>query len=223
MFQDLVQHLTSEHILSPPRPGLPYSVDTDTSNYQVECALFQPCEEGERRPVGYFSRSLHNVERNYFTTKKECSAVVWSLQTLQPYLTGERYTVYIDYHSLHWLIIISEPSGRLIRWWLRLSEFDFDIQNKTVQANHQADALSRLTTRAETVTKGDDTKIPPLCLMHVSKSPEFLDFNYEDELFCLLIMRELTNTRHKMTRRIPTRSWSRNNITTASVLSSAFE
>ena len=50
---------------------------------------------------------------------------------------------------------ITDPSGRLLRWRLRLSEFDFSINYKKGSSNLQADALSRLRTLGETTVEPD--------------------------------------------------------------------
>ena len=154
-FRALVNAVTSPPVLAIPRPDLPYSVDTDASDYQVGAALFQTTEDGESRPIGYWSRSLKPTEKNYSTPEKQCLAVVWALTTLRPYLQGEQFTVYSDQASLRWLMTIAEPSGRLMRWRLRLSEFDFTIQYKRVVQNTQADALLRLATLGETTSDID--------------------------------------------------------------------
>lgn len=118
-FFTLLAAVTSPPVLSLPKRDLPYSLDTDASNHQVGCALFQTTPEGERRPIGLWSRSLNDHERNYSVSEKECLAVVWSLQTLRPYLLGAPFTVYTDHSALRWLLSITEPSGRLMRWRLR--------------------------------------------------------------------------------------------------------
>lgn len=48
------------------------------------------------------------------------------------------------YNPLVWLNKIKEPNSRLIRWRLKLEEFDFTIVYKKGQENFVADALSRI-------------------------------------------------------------------------------
>lgn len=77
--------------------------------------MLQTHEDGNRNPIRYLLRSLNDAERNYFASKLECLAVVWTLQTLRPYLKYEKLTVLADHHALNWLFKITEPSGRLTR------------------------------------------------------------------------------------------------------------
>ena len=155
-FDELVKRIIAPPVLALPREGLPYEFDTDASDYQVGAALFQVHPYGERKPIGFWSRSLLPAEKNYSTTEKECLTVVWALRTLRPYLQGEKFTVHSDQASWRWLLTIAEPSGRLMRWRLRLSEFDFQILYKKGKLNTQADALSRLTTLGETSSDLDE-------------------------------------------------------------------
>ncbi|MGH0053304.1 MAG: reverse transcriptase/ribonuclease H family protein, partial [Sphaerochaetaceae bacterium] len=143
-FDSLVKAVTEPPVLALPKLGLPYSVDTDASDYQVGCALFQTYPDGTRKPIGYWSRSWTSAEKTYSVTEKECLAVVYVLLALRPYLIMEKTTVHTDYASLRWLMTITDPSGRLMHWRLRLSEYDFEVQYKKGLKNYQADALSRL-------------------------------------------------------------------------------
>ena len=155
-FKTLINAICSPPILALPRPGLDYSIDTDASNRQVGAALFQTHEGGIRRPIGFWSRTLRPAELNYGVPEKECLAVVWALTTLRPYLQGEIFTVHTDQSSLRWLMEITEPAGRLMRWRLRLSEFNFVVKYKKGLLNTQADALSRLRTSGDTTVDVDD-------------------------------------------------------------------
>lgn len=53
-------------------------------------------------------------------------------------------TVHFDQAPLRWLIGICEPNRRLIRWRLRISEFNFQVVHKKGILNTQVDALFRL-------------------------------------------------------------------------------
>ncbi|CDF32470.1 unnamed protein product [Chondrus crispus] len=118
----------------------------------------EPCEKSFHKlkgailapPVLALPKKDLPYSRNYSVSEKECLAVIWAVQTLRPYLYGEHFIVHTDHASLRWLMNVTDPSGRLIRWRLRLSEFDFKIKYKKGKANSQADALSRLRTAGET-------------------------------------------------------------------------
>ena len=157
-FETLKQRLVSPPILSLPRPDAPYVVDTDASAYQLGCTLLQPSNDNENvlMPVGYWSYALNEAERNYSATERECYAVVWAVTSLRPYLEGTRFTVRTDHDALRWLMSLTETSGRLTRWRLRLAEFDFTIVYRPGRTHQVPDALSRLVRPHASQTPVDD-------------------------------------------------------------------
>ena len=155
-FKGLIKAITEPPVLALPKIGLQYSIDTDASDYKVDASLFQTQADGTRQPIGFWSRSLLPAEKNYSISEKQCLAVVWAVTTLRPYLQGKNVIVHTDHSALRCLLQISEPSGRLMRWCLRLSEFDFEIRYKKGKLNTQADALSRLQTLGETTEELDE-------------------------------------------------------------------
>ena len=143
-FQDLKTVLLNPPVLALPKADKPYVIETDASAYQVGCALLQEQDTGNYHPVGFWSRTLTQAERNYSATERECLAVVWSVTSLRPYIEGTKFTVRTDHDCLRWLMNLTESSGRLTRWRLRLAEFDFVIEYKPGRKNQVADALSRM-------------------------------------------------------------------------------
>ena len=84
-FEDLKARMIAPPILALPRYGRPYMIDTDASAYQLGCTLLQEHDEAnDWRPVGYWSYSLNDSERNYSATERECFTVVWAVRTLRP-------------------------------------------------------------------------------------------------------------------------------------------
>ena len=159
-FETLKARLVSPPILSLPRHGRPYLLDTDASAYQLGCALLQEQEDGEWSPVGYWSYSLNDAERNYSATERECYAVVWAITSLRPYIEGTRFTVRTDHDALRWLMTLTESSGRLTRWRLRLAEFDFVVQYRPGRVHQVPDALSRLERPRDSAQTAVDDDVP---------------------------------------------------------------
>ena len=52
-FELLKQALSEPPVLRLPQQDLPYSVDTDSSAYQIGCALMQTYPDGTRHPIGF--------------------------------------------------------------------------------------------------------------------------------------------------------------------------
>ena len=143
-FETLKKALVTPPILALPKVDRPYVIETDASEYQIGCTLLQEQDDGLPHPVGYWSRSLTQAERNYSTTERECLSVVWAVTSLRPYIENTKFTVRTDHDCLRWLMNLTESTGRLTRWRLRLSEFEFVIEYKPGKKNQVADALSRL-------------------------------------------------------------------------------
>ena len=167
-FEELKRRLVSPPILALPKRDGQYKLDTDACDTQVGSTLLQDQGGGDFHPVGYWSRALTKQEREYTTTEKECLAIVWSILLLRPYLEGQRFTVRTDHDSLKWVLNLADAKGRLARWRLRLSEFDFDVEHRAGVKHQAADALSRMeTTGLDTRPLGDE--IP--CFTTVSDIP----------------------------------------------------
>ncbi len=144
-FAKLKMSLVSPPVLALPKAGLPYVIDTDASSYQLGCALLQ-MHGDEPRAVGYWSRSLIPAEQNYSAAERECLSVVWAIRALRPYVEGTSFTVRTDHNSLNWLMSHQDPSGRLARWRLLLSEFEYVIDYRLARVHQVPDALSRIPT-----------------------------------------------------------------------------
>ena len=86
-FETLKERLTSPPVLALPKTGRPYIVDTDASAYQLGSALLQQQDDDVWKPVGFWSYSLTDTERDYSPTERECYAVVWAMKTLRPHRT----------------------------------------------------------------------------------------------------------------------------------------
>ncbi|XP_039762474.1 uncharacterized protein K02A2.6-like [Pararge aegeria] len=126
---------------------LPLIVSCDASARGVGAVLSQRGEGGER-PVSYASRTLNSAECNYSQIQREALAIIFAVKKFHTYLYGRRFVLRIDHQPLIAIFgskkdIPHMASGRLIRWAILLSGYQYDIEYVQSKAN-SADALSRL-------------------------------------------------------------------------------
>ena len=92
----------------------------------------------------YLSRATSKDEEIWDPRELEALAVIWACEELQPYLIGKPFMLITDHVNLKWIMHTKHTKGKLARWAIKLSEYDFDIIHKAGRAMTNVDALSRL-------------------------------------------------------------------------------
>ncbi|KAK9876430.1 hypothetical protein WA026_012743 [Henosepilachna vigintioctopunctata] len=141
-FQICKRNLLNDPILKYPDFEKPFVLTTDASGYAIGSILSQGNPPNDF-PIAFASRTLNEAETRYSTIEKELLAIVWSCKYFRPYLFGRKFTIYTDHKPLCWLFSLKEPNSRLMRWRIKLEEFDYEIKYKK-GSNINVDALSRI-------------------------------------------------------------------------------
>jgi len=69
---------------------------------------------------------------------------MFGVKQSRPYVYGRKFTIVTDHKPLTWLFSVKDPGSRLLRWRIKLDEFDYEIHYKSGKTNLNADALSRI-------------------------------------------------------------------------------
>jgi len=141
-FDRLKMALTTAPVLAFPDFRKPFILATDASTHALGAVLSQEID-GREHPVAYASRTLQPAEKNYTTTELELLSLVWSTKHFRCYLLGREFKVVTDHAALKWLLSLKDPSSRLTRWTIRLSEFKYTVEHKPGRKHTNADGLSR--------------------------------------------------------------------------------
>ena len=141
-FQLLKHRLATAPVLHFPDFSLKFHLTTDASEIGVGGVLSQRVENQDC-PIGYFSKALSRAQQNYSATDRECLAIVAAIEHFDMFLSGAPFIVHSDHRPLSYLRSLKEPRGRLARWVLFLSSYDFEIHYKPGTDIPHADALSR--------------------------------------------------------------------------------
>lgn len=67
---ELINAVLDPKVLKTTKHGLRYSLNTDTSEYQVGCAFSQTIDNSTLKSVGFWPYILNNAERNYYAAEK---------------------------------------------------------------------------------------------------------------------------------------------------------
>ena len=147
----LITYMTSEPvILKMPRYDRIFLVKTDAAQTEgLGGVLGQLDDDGFERVVAYYGRRLTKHERNYTVTEIELLAALESIRTWRPYLWGRKFRLIVDHAALRWLHTMKDtieggPASRLMRWNMKLLEYDFEVEHKPGKIHTDADAVSRL-------------------------------------------------------------------------------
>lgn len=140
-FIDLKSDLVSTPFLTIPDFSQTFSIHCDASDIGLGAVI---CQGPNEQPIAFASRKLKGAETRYSVTERECLAVVFAIQKFRPYVEGYHFKIFTDHSSLVWLFRQENPPGRLARWVMGLSQYDFEIHHRKGEHNIVPDALSRL-------------------------------------------------------------------------------
>ena len=148
-FRHVKKLLKSNKVLTHFNDQLPLLLECDASPYGVGAVLSYRLPDGTEKPVSFASRTLSKAESNYAHIDKEALAIIFGVKRFHQYLFGRHFEIKTDHRPLTHLFSESKgvptmASGRIQRWALLLSAYDYTIRYKQGKLNANADALSRL-------------------------------------------------------------------------------
>ncbi|GFV57955.1 transposon Tf2-6 polyprotein [Trichonephila clavipes] len=126
-YQKLKNCLISKPILKLYNSQYPCHVFCDASQESIGVVLKQQHPDGTLYPIAYHSRQLLKHEKNYTISEKECLAIIDALDKFHCYLHGSKFTIHTDHAALQWLKSVKHLTGRLFRWSLKLSQYEYSI------------------------------------------------------------------------------------------------
>ncbi|GBG73596.1 hypothetical protein CBR_g16938 [Chara braunii] len=143
-FATLKDALATAPILIWPDPSKQFILITDWQPEAISAILAQKGNNGREHVIEYASRMVPDERRNDSAPQGECYAVVWGIQHFHPYLYGQKFRLVTDNEPLLALKKLTNYTGMIGRWAVRLQEYDFDIVHRKTERHDNADGLTRL-------------------------------------------------------------------------------
>lgn len=157
-FTRLKEEIAANVTLLIPVAGARFRLETDASDYAAGAVLHQVID-GKPRPLGFFSKTFNETERNYQIYDKEMLAVMWALANWRQYLRNSpEFDIWTDHMNLQFFREPQNLTRRQARWHTELAEYDFKMHHRPGSLNVVADRLSR-NGLPEGGVKGDNSNV----------------------------------------------------------------
>jgi len=103
-FDQLKARVTAGLVLAHANLQDQFELEVDVSRYAVGAVLLQRKEDGKKHPIGYYSATLNEAQRNYDIYDLELLAIVMALKNWRPLLAGSphKIIIYSDHLNLQY-------------------------------------------------------------------------------------------------------------------------
>ena len=162
-----------------------FILETDASGHGIGAVLFQQGADTIQRPVGYFSKTLSDAERNYSIYKLELFAIVRAIKHFRIYLSHHPLLLRTDNQAILWWKRQVIPPGDVIaRWFAFLEQFNFTVVHQKGENNNIADAISRNPDSVQMTNSSQTDLIPTDFLTDLIPTCYLTDFNRDLSELC---------------------------------------
>ena len=126
-FDSLKHAMTQAPVLMNPDYKREFIITSDASQHGIGAVLSQKDDDGNERPVAYFSRKLNDRESNWSTYEQECLALVEALKHFRHYVEGKKVYLFTDHKALIHLNKQPKLTAKQARWISFINLFNYSI------------------------------------------------------------------------------------------------
>src|SRR5258707_7648558 len=144
-FRDLKEAFGSTPVLAHWALNLLMMVETDASNGAIVGILSVTTEDGDIRPVAFYSHTLQSAKWNYDTHNKELLAIFEAFKSWRHFLEGLATAIdtVTDHKNLEYFTSTKKLTRRQARWSEFLSQFNLKICFQPGRLGTKLDVLTR--------------------------------------------------------------------------------
>lgn len=142
-FENIKELLCSKPVLQIFDKDLPIKIYTDASLKGIGAILKQTQDDGNEKPVAYFSKKLNETQKRKKAIYLECLAIKEAIKYWQHWLIGRYFEIHSDHKPLEDMNIRARTDEELGDLTHYLSQYDFKIIYVPGKDNTEADCLSR--------------------------------------------------------------------------------
>jgi hypothetical protein len=127
-FDQINKALTEAPVLISPNYSKEFLIFSFTSDDSIAAVLLQRNDQGQEKPIAFFSSALRDAELRYEIMEKQAYALVKALKAFRIYVFHSRVTAYVPSPSVKDILIQPDIDGKRGKWIAKILEFDLEIK-----------------------------------------------------------------------------------------------
>jgi hypothetical protein len=137
----------------------------------VAAVLLQKNNQGQEKPIAFFSKALRDVELRYEIMENQAYALVKALKAFKVYVLHSKIIAHVPSASVKDILIQPDIDGRRGKWIAKILEFDLEIKPTKLikgqglakllaESNCRALGINFINEQAESSSGGSQSTIP---------------------------------------------------------------
>eukprot|EP00253_Pinus_taeda_P009055 PITA_09055 len=127
-FESIKTALTQTPVLTSPQFNKDFIIFSFASEHTIADVLLQKDDQGNEKPISFFSRALRDAPLKYQIMEKEAYALVKAIKDLRIYILYSHVIAYVPNSVVKYILTQEGLEGKRGKWISNILEYDIEIK-----------------------------------------------------------------------------------------------
>eukprot|EP00253_Pinus_taeda_P012606 PITA_12606 len=156
-FESIKNALTQTPVLTSPQFDRDFIIFSFASEHTIAAVLLQKDEQGNEKPIAFFSRALRGAPLKFQIMEKQAYTLVKAIKDFRIYILYSHLIVYVPNDVVKDILTQEGLEGRRGKWIASILEYDIEIKpTKLIKGQGLAKIMSETNFQALDINQLDD-------------------------------------------------------------------
>eukprot|EP00253_Pinus_taeda_P018517 PITA_18517 len=156
-FESIKIALTQTPVLTSPQFDKDFIIFSFASDHTIAVVLLQKDNQGNEKPIAFFSRALRDAPLKYQIMEKQAYALVKAIKDFQVYILYSHVIAYVPDAAVKDILTQEGLEGKIGKWIANILEYDIEIRpTNLIKGQGLAKLLSKTNLQALDINQLDN-------------------------------------------------------------------
>eukprot|EP00253_Pinus_taeda_P036277 PITA_36277 len=156
-FESIKVALTQTHVLTSPQFDRDFIIFSFASEHTIAAVLLQKDDQGNEKPIAFFSRALRDAPLKFQIMEKQAYALVKAIKDFRIYILYSHVIAYVPNVVVKDILTQEGLEGRRGKWIASILEYDTEIKpTKLIKGQGLAKLIAETNFQALNINQLDD-------------------------------------------------------------------